>query len=151
MIHKQDIVLLKRKGSYRTSEMQKQVNLGHPFVVLSTKNNMINVSVISSQVTQDVIDGKYPQDYIIKDISSCGLTKPSYVSCDCRGIISQSNVATKLGTMKPNDFSEVMKRIKKFPRRKILESGMIYNTGEPEYLDYYYNDKGNKIIVPIGD
>lgn len=142
MINKQDVVLLKRKGSYRTSEMQKQVNLGHPFIVLSTKGNMINVSVISSQVTQDVLNGKYPQDYVIKDITSCGLSKSSYVSCDCRGIISQSNVVTKLGTMDVNDFNEVMKRVKKFPRRKVLECYKIYNTGEPEYLDYFYNENG---------
>ena len=49
------------------------------------------------------------------------------------------------------DFQEVMRRVRKFPRRKILESGKIYNTGEPEYLDYYYDNNGRKIILPIGD
>lgn len=133
--------MLKRNYSYRTTEMNKQVSSGHPFVVLSVKNNTMNVAIISSQVTQDVIDGKYPQDYVITDISVCGLKKPSYVSCDCRGVVSTSSVSKVLGTMSLIDFQEVMKRVRKFSGRKILESGKIYNTGYPEYLDYFVDEE----------
>ena len=149
MINKQNVVLLKRNYKFRTSEMNKQVSSGHPFVVLSVKNNTINVAIISSQVTQDVIDGKYPQDYVITDIAVCGLKKPSYVSCDCRGVVSASSISKVLGTMSLVDFQEVMKRVRKFLRRKILESGKIYNTGEPEYLDYFVDKEGNINYVEI--
>lgn len=149
MINKQDVVLLKRNYKFRTSEMNKQVSSGHPFVILSVKNNTMNVAIISSQVTQDVIDGKYPQDYVITDTAVCGLKKPSYVSCDCRGVVSASSISKVLGTMSLIDFQEVMKRIRKFPRRKILESGKIYNTGEPEYLDYFVDNGGNINYVEI--
>ena len=142
MISVRDIVTLKFNGSYRTPEMIKQVKMGHPFVIINEDKNTINVVEISSQVTQEVKDGKYPQDYVIEDISVCGLSKPSYVCCDCRGIILKKNIYKKFGTMSEKDFKEVVRRVKRFPRRKILESYKIYNTGEPEYLDYFYDENG---------
>ena len=47
------------------------------------------------------------------------------------------------------DFQEVMRRVRKFPRRKILESGKIYNTGEPDYLDYFVDKEGEINYVEI--
>lgn len=149
MINERDVVLLKHNHRYRTAEMHKQVSSGHPFVVLSVQSNTMNVAIISSQVTQAVIDGKYPQDYVITDINVCGLKKPSYVSCDCRGVVPASSLLKILGTMSSDDFQEVLARVVKFPRRKILESGKVYNTGEPEYLDYFVDKEGNINYVEI--
>lgn len=67
------------------------------------------------------------------------------------GIVNETDVYKKLTTVTKKDMNNVTAQLSKTKQRQVIESYKVYNTGEPEYLDYYFDSKGNKIIMPLGD
>lgn len=145
-----DVILLSKKGKYKTRLLQNIVKNNHPILVLYTfPNNNIRICAMSSNVSSDVRNGKYPQDVILKDWQQAGLQKETYVGTDTSGTISDSSIYKIIGHLTQRDLDAVLDAYNNNNRRQLLETYKIYNTGNPEYLDYYLDENRRMIFIDV--
>lgn len=143
-----DVVLLNRNGKYKTKLLQNIVKQNHPILVLyAFSNNMIRICAMSSNISTDVRNGKYSQDVILKDWQQAGLQKETYVGTDTSGTISKSLIYKTIGSLSARDRRDVLLAYNTNNQRQLLETYKIYNTGEPEYLDYYLDENRRMIFL----
>ena len=143
-----DIVFLDSRATYRTTLLSNIVQSHHPILVLlSLPNNKIRICSISSNITADVVNGKYPQDVILQDWEKAGLKKKSYVATDTSGIIDTAAIYKTLGRISNGDLLKVQQAFWRSRERQLLESTKVYNTGYPEYIDYTVDNLGRKHVI----
>ena len=150
MIKPRNVVHLKFQGNYKTKLLKHDiVSKGHPVLVLDVlPNNQIRICTISHQMyqTDQIVQHNPPRPYnvVLDDCKSANLHQPSYTDVSTTGIIDVSNVHKILGSISSQDYNKVIKQFRITKQRTVLESGKIYNTGDPEYLDYTIDKNGVK-------
>jgi len=143
------IVNLKFNGNYKTVDLKTIVNGKHPVLIIDVfSNNRIRIASMSSNMKQ--IQKHRPHDIVLDDWKEAGLQKQTYVNVSATGVIDDSNVYKVIGVLTRKDLNKILSAIGRTKQKQVIETYKIYNTGEPEYLDYY-DSKGNKIIMPLGD
>lgn len=149
MVKRGDIVLLNHKGSYKTKLLSSIVKSNHPILVISTlPNNKIRIVTMSSNMNSNSVKN-LSRNVILTDLSKTGLSKPTYVDTSSTGIIDEDNVYKIIGSVSQSELNNILNKYVKTKQRQVIETYKIYNTGEPEYLDYYYDDSGNIIFMPL--
>ena len=149
MVKRGDIVLLSHKGNYKTKLLSSIVKSNHPILVLSTlSGNRIRIATMSSNINSNSVKN-LSHSVIITSLSGTGLTKHTYVDTSSTGIIDESNIYKVIGSVSQPDLNNIINEYNKTKQRQVVESYKIYNTGEPEYLDYYYDDSGNTIFMSL--
>lgn len=144
------IVNLKFNGNYKTADLKTIVNGKHPVLIIDVfSNNRIRIASMSSNMKQ--IQKHRPHDIVLDDWKQAGLQKQTYVNVSATGVIDDSNVYKVIGMLTPKDLNKILSAVGRTKQKQVIEAYKIYNTGEPEYLDYYFDSKGNKIIMPLGD
>lgn len=151
MVKRGDIVLLSHKGNYKTKLLSSIVKSNHPILVLSTLlGNKIRIATMSSNINSNSVKN-LSHNVVLTDLSGTGLSKPTYVDTSSTGIIDESNIYKVIGSVSQTDLNEIINEYSKVKQRQVVETYKIYNTGEPEYLDYYYDDSGNAIFMSLED
>ena len=89
----------------------------HMFLVISTVP--LTVAPLSSQMRH--VKPSIPFHVPIKDYTSAGLVKPSYVNLGTRGTISMSDIYKIVGHISHEDMEAVLKAIVSAPLEKLLE------------------------------
>lgn len=149
MVRRGDIVLLNHKGSYKTKLLSSIVKSNHPILVLSTlSGNRIRIATMSSNINSNSVKN-LSHNVILTSLNGTGLSKPTYVDTSSTGIIDESNIYKVIGSVSQPDLNKIINEYNKTKQRQVVESYKIYNTGEPEYLDYYYDDSGNTIFMSL--
>lgn len=149
MVKRGDIVLLNHKGNYKTKLLSSIVKSNHPILVLSTlSGNRIRIATMSSNINSTAVKN-LSRNVVLTSLSGTGLSKPTYVDTSSTGIIDESNIYKVIGSVSQPDLNKIINEYSKTKQRQVIEGYKIYNTGEPEYLDYYYNDSGNAIFMSL--
>ena len=149
MAKARDVVHLKFKGNYKTDLLRTDiVGNKHPVLVLETlPNDKLRICTISHKMDQTDLNKTHnpprPYNVALYDWKQAGLDYASYVDVSTNGIIDASNVFKVIGSISIKDYVNVLNQFKISSQRNLLEYYKIYNTGAPEYLDYYINDNGN--------
>lgn len=149
MVKRGDIVLLNHKGNYKTKLLSSIVKSNHPILVLSTlSGNRIRIATMSSNINSNAVKN-LSRNVILTSLNGTSLSKPTYVDTSSTGIIDESNIYKVIGSVSQPDLNKIINEYSKTKQRQVVESYKIYNTGEPEYLDYYYDDSGNAIFMSL--
>ena len=90
-----------------------------------------------------------PHNVLLNDWKVARLHKPTYVDVSSTGIIDDSNVFRILGSITRRDWLRISTQLSKTSQRQVIETYKVYNTGEPEYLDYFVDKEGNINYVEI--
>lgn len=145
-----DIVLLKFNGNYKTRLLRNIVKQKHPVLVLQVYNsgNDILIASMSSQINNSAVQ-KYPHNVVLSDLTNTGLNKQTYVDTSSTGIIDSSNIYKTIGQVSTTDKYRIDKAFYNVNRRQLLETYKIYNTGNPEYLDYYLDENRRMIFLDV--
>lgn len=145
-----DIVHLKIHSNYKTPLLNKIVNTKHPVLVVDKPSpTMIRIAALSSNMKQ--VTNSRPYNVPIIDWKKVEIPKQTYVDVGTTGVVNEVDVYKKLTTVTKKDMNNVTAQLSKTKQRQVIEAYKIYNTGDPEYLDYYFDSKGNKIIMLLGD
>lgn len=141
-----DIVQLKHSGNYKTSLLSTLVKTNHLFVVLKVvSNSKILISPISSNINSNAVKN-ISRNVVLKNLAVTGLRKQSYVDVSTTGIIDSSNVYRVTGNVSSGDMNTLLNEYNKTNQRRVVE---VYNSGEPEYLDYFIDEYGNVEYLDI--
>ena len=143
IINERNIVQLDGGKTYKTEKLKNLIDTGHYFLVLKKLNSMITICSISSQADKWV-KPEYENNIEIDNYWGTGLTKGSYVDVSTSGTIHENKVYKIKGTLNAIDFSKILKQYNITQQRQIIESFGIFNTGDPEYLDYTIDKNGMK-------
>ena len=142
MAKRGDIVLLNHKGSYKTKLLSSIVKSNHPILVLSTlSSNRIRIATMSSNINSNSVKN-LSHNVILTNLRGTGLSKPTYVDTSSTGIIDESNIYKVIGSVSQADLNTILNEYSKTKQRQVVESYKIYNTGEPEYIDYFVDNSG---------
>ena len=146
-----EVVHLRMNATYKTKVLTNLVRQKHPVLIVDVfpLTSEIKIVTMSSNINQVKI--KTPSNVLLDDWKVAGLHKPTYVDVSSTGIIDDSTIFKTLTRITTKDLVKVSAQLAKTKQRQVIETYKIYNTGEPEYLDYYYDSKGRKIILPLGD
>lgn len=151
MIKRGDIVKLKYNGNYKTKLLKNIVNSDHPILILSElPNNKIRIATMSSNINSDAVKN-LSRNVILTNLKGTGLSKSTYVDTSSTGIIDESNIYKVIGKVSQSDLNNILNEYSKTKQRQVIEAYKVYNTGYPEYLDYYYDDLGNIIFMLLED
>lgn len=144
-----DIVQLKHGGNYKTSLLSTLVKTNHLFVVLKViSNSKILISPISSNTNSNAVKN-ISRNVVLKSLTGTGLKKQSYVDASTTGIIDTSNVYRVIGSVSSTDLNTILNEYSKTNQRRVVEVYKVYNSGEPEYLDYFVDKEGKINYVEI--
>ena len=149
MAKARDVVHLKFKGNYKTDLLRTDiVGNKHPVLVLETlPNDKLRICTISHKMDQTDLNKTHnpprPYNVVLYDWKQAELDYASYADVSTNGIIDASNVFKVIGSISIKDYVNVLNQFKISSQRNLLEYYKIYNTGAPEYLDYYVDDNGN--------
>lgn len=144
-----DIVHLKMNGNYKTNILSALVKQKHPLLVVEVFNrtSQVRIATMSSNINQ--VKNITPHNVLLNDWKAAGLHKPTYVDVSSTGIIDDSNVFRILGNLTRKDWLRISLQLSKTSQRQIVEAYKIYNTGYPEYLDYFIDLEGNINYVEV--
>ena len=137
-----NIIYLKKSINYQTVLLKNLVNENHTFLIMNVNKNKLKICTMSSKIKW--VQPQYPHNVLIQNYAGTGLIQPTYVDLSSSGTISDSYVYRVSGNLNSTEFSNMLKQVKFTQQRQIVESGKIYNTGDPEYLDYTIDENGNK-------
>lgn len=142
MIKRGDIVLLKHNGNYRTQLLTNIVKSNHPILVLLTlSGNRIRIATMSSNINSNSVKN-LSHNVVLTDLKGTGLSKPTYVDTSSTGIIDESNIYKVIGSVSQADLNTILNEYSKTKQRRVIETYKIYNTGKPEYIDYFVDNSG---------
>ena len=130
MFNAGDIVLLKTNGSYKTNTLKNLVKQKHPILIIQTfpAQSKIEIATMSSNINQVKVN--LPSNVLLDNWQFSGMHKPTYVDVSSTGVIDDNNVF------------KVLKQVQNTKQRQVIETYKIYNTGKPEYIDYFIDASG---------
>ena len=143
-----EVVKLKYNNKYKTLLLQNIVKSNHPVLILEVLlNNKIRICSLSSRMSR--VTKSYPSNIALKDWKRAGLNKPTYADVSTTGIIDDSNIFKTYGKLSATDIKAVITAYNNTTQRQVIEAYKVYNSGEPEYLDYFVDKEGNINYVEI--
>ena len=125
--------------------LTKLVNENHTFLVMKITGNKLQICTMFSKTKW--VHPQYPHNVLIKNYAGTGLVQPTYVDLSSSEIISDSYVQRVSGNLNTLEFSSRLKQFKNTQQRQVVEFFGIFNTGDPEYLDYTIDENGNKHVL----
>ena len=139
MFNAGDIVLLKTNGSYKTNTLKNLVKQKHPILIIQTfpAQSKIEIATMSSNINQVKVN--LPSNVLLDNWQFSGMHKPTYVDVSSTGVIDDNNVFIIIGHL---SLTEVLKQVQNTKQRQVIETYKIYNTGKPEYIDYFIDASG---------
>lgn len=146
-----DVVHLKMNVSYKTRILTNIVRQKHPILIVDVFPSTSQVKIATMSFNINQVKRSTPSNVLLDDWKIAGLHKPTYVDVSSTGIIDDSYIFKTIARITTRDLVKVSTQLSKTKQRQVIEAYKIHNTGEPEYLDYYFDSKGNKIIMPLGD
>ena len=115
-----DIVLLRHNIKY--NKLGKYLSCtNHMFFISSIENDMITIHALSSNIKH--MGKGYPDNYIIRDWSTAGLRKVSYINCNSEGVVPITTVYKVIGSLSNRDKESAILFLKN--RSKILQKFSI--------------------------